>query len=140
LPEGILRFRMLETVREYAIARLSARGRSQVEAVEMRHTAYFLAFAEQAEPELVGARMSVWRVRLEREYDNIRAALQRAIERRDTETAYRFVAALAPFWAWSAHMPEARQWFERVLALDYANPDSLVRARVIALAATFAVA
>src|ERR1019366_8158839 len=65
---GDVRFRMLEVVREYALDRLEASG----EAEEMRrhHAAYFLGFAEEAEPHLQGAQPAVWLNHLEEEHDN----------------------------------------------------------------------
>src|SRR5688572_24632172 len=64
---------MLETVREYALERLEQRG--EADALRGRHAVYYRALAEQAEPELDGPRRAAWYDRLERELDNVRAAL-----------------------------------------------------------------
>jgi predicted ATPase len=90
------RFAMLETIREYALERLNAR--SEGEAQRKRHTNYYLALAERAEPETLGAQQVVWLERLEREHDNLRAALGWAIGQRQSEMALRLGAALWRFW------------------------------------------
>jgi DNA-binding CsgD family transcriptional regulator len=87
-PGGEPRFGMLETIREYALARLEASGEAQ--ALRRRHAAYFLALAEEAAPELQGPRQVAWFDRLAREHDNVRAALQwltERAERGDAEAA-----------------------------------------------------
>ena len=79
-PGGEPRFVMLETVHEYAREKLEESG----EAEELRrlHARYFLALAEEAEPELKGARQYEWLERLEAENDNMRVAFLVARRRR----------------------------------------------------------
>src|SRR6185503_11096319 len=72
-PDGEPRFLMLETIREYALERLAARG--EVDALRDRHLAYFLALAKAAEPHLRGAEQIIWVERMEEEHDNFRSAL-----------------------------------------------------------------
>jgi predicted ATPase/DNA-binding XRE family transcriptional regulator len=67
------RLGMLETLREYAREQLAAQGERDV--FQRRHAAYYLALAERAEPELTGADQLRWLDLLEREHDNLRAAL-----------------------------------------------------------------
>jgi predicted ATPase len=71
--EGEPRFAMPETIREYALERLAERG--EVEALRREHAAYYLALAEQAQPEVHGPEQVAWMRRLVAEHDNLRAAL-----------------------------------------------------------------
>lgn len=114
LAGGEPRFRMLETLREYAIERLAASG--ELEEIRRRHAAYYLNLAERAEPELVGPKQAIWLARLEEEHDNLRAALQWAIERSEPEMALRLAAALWRFWHVHGHLSDGRRWLETALA------------------------
>jgi predicted ATPase len=67
------RYRLLETVRQYGREKLSAS--SEAEQASERHAGYYLALAEEAEPELKGAGQVAWVERLEQERDNLRAAM-----------------------------------------------------------------
>jgi predicted ATPase len=70
--DGEMRLTMLESLREFGVECLEACGEAQ--AIRRAHAEYFLALAEQAEPELIGREAVVWLDRLEREHDNLRAA------------------------------------------------------------------
>src|SRR5262249_45595770 len=100
--DGETRFRLLETVRTYALEQLEAAG----ELGEARgcHAAYFLTLAERAEPELKGPRQTSWFQRLERERENLDAALRWAAESGDTEFELRLAVALGRFWWMRGHM------------------------------------
>ena len=76
---------MRETIREYALEELTQQH--ELEEVQQIHQAYFLSLVEQAEPHFTGAGQAEWINRLDRELDNIRAALQNAVERGKAETA-----------------------------------------------------
>ena len=94
------RFWMLETIREYAAERLEESG--EAEELRRRLAEHFLALAEEAEPHvedevLRGGRE--WLDRLEREHDNLRAALDRLEASGETEHALRLAGALSDFWA-----------------------------------------
>src|SRR5215204_4636370 len=89
---GEPRFVMLETIHEYARERLKASGES--EETRRLHAEYFLALAEEAEPELSGADQLACLERLEAEHDNMRAALAWSLEK-EPETALRLAGALA---------------------------------------------
>ena len=106
---------MLETVREFGIARLAASG--ETDAVQRQHAAWFVTFAEAAEPELTGAGQAMWLPRLEIEHDNLRLAFQWAYERDETEIGLRLAGALWRFWMQRGHATEGRAWLERFLAL-----------------------
>jgi predicted ATPase/class 3 adenylate cyclase/Tfp pilus assembly protein PilF len=120
--DGSVRFGMLETIREYGLERLADVG--ELEAVRGRHAQFFLALAEGASTELEGAQSAVWLDRLEAEHDNLRAALAWALDRPADATAMRLAAALWPFWDIRGHYAEGRDWLERVLARDVAEPTT----------------
>src|SRR5205823_7140008 len=94
--EGEGRYRLLETVRQYARDRLLEAG--EAAAVRGRHRDWFLALAEQAEPELRGPEQVVWLERLEREHDNLRAALAWSGAQGEGEAGLRLGGALKRFW------------------------------------------
>ena len=130
-PDGEPRFGLLETIREYAAERFEASGDAEV--WRSRHAEYYLALAEQAAPELLGPRQEVWLERLEREHDNLRAALDWALERGAETIGLRLAAALGHFWAIRGHLTEGRAWLERALARrPEAPPDA--RAGVLSAA------
>jgi predicted ATPase/transcriptional regulator with XRE-family HTH domain/Tfp pilus assembly protein PilF len=118
------RFTMLETIREYALERLSSSGIAPT--VLRQHAEHYLGLAEAAEPELTGAQQELWLDRLEREHDNLRAALSCCLEAADpsaqgqtlglAEIGLRLAAALWRFWYVHGHLSEGRRWLERAIA------------------------
>lgn len=94
---------MLEVVREYALDALAGSGEG--EAARRNHAAYFLALGEEAEPHLQAGQSSEWLDRLEEEHDNLRAAMQWALER-EVETAARLAGAIRTFWTVRGHLTE----------------------------------
>jgi predicted ATPase/class 3 adenylate cyclase/transcriptional regulator with XRE-family HTH domain len=112
---GEPRFGMLQVIREYALERQVVSG--ETEALRRAHAAVFLALAERAETELLGPEQGVWLERLEREHDNLRAALTWA-QVGAAETGLRLVGALTRFWLSRGHLREGREWVERLLARD----------------------
>jgi tetratricopeptide (TPR) repeat protein len=104
---------MLETIHEFAREKLQESG----EAVETKrlHAEYFLALAEEAEPELVGPDQIAWMDRLEAEHDNMRAALSWCREAGEAESALRMAGALGWFWIAWGHFSEGRRWSEEAL-------------------------
>jgi tetratricopeptide (TPR) repeat protein len=129
---GVQRFRLLDTIREYAIEQLTAHG--EEEEARQAHLAHFLALAEEAEPRLRGPEQLVWLARLEREHDNLRAALSWACVHARAESAWRLSGALWYFWYTHSHLQEGRQWLEDALALP-AEAEVLVPSRGAAPAA-----
>jgi predicted ATPase len=107
------RLRMLETIREYALEALSASG--ELEITQQAHAVYYLALVEQAEAELEGSQQVSWFERLEREYDNLRAAFRWSQESwsgegdsHRRELALRMGGALGQFWIRHSHLGEGR--------------------------------
>ncbi len=121
------RYRLLETVRQYAREALGD------EAAEMRrrHLTWSMGLAEQAEPKLRGPDIRVWLTRLEREHDNLRAALGWGLGVRDAGSgtreradgapaeavleAVRLAGALGWFWALRGALSEGRRWVQAAL-------------------------
>ena len=108
-------FRMLETIREYAREKLAQAG--EAEAAQRRHLAYYLELAEAAEPELRGRAQLTWLNRLDRENDNLRAALSWALEIEAAASALRLAGALQEFWDIRGYQPEGCRWLEAALSL-----------------------
>jgi predicted ATPase/DNA-binding SARP family transcriptional activator/DNA-binding CsgD family transcriptional regulator len=111
---GVTRYRMLEPIRQYARMKLEESG--EADEMRIRHAAFFLALAEEAEPELVGPTKDLWMARLATEHDNLRAALSWTLQREEGEVGLRFGAALWRFWHERGHLSEGGRWVERVLA------------------------
>lgn len=124
--DGEPRFRMLITIRDYALERLDGNG--EHDALCRRHGAEYLAFAERAQPELQGREQKRWLDRVEREHDNFRAALEFAIAAGRADDAARLVYALWRFWQIRGYLREGRGWAERALALPGAGPQQRLRA------------
>ncbi|MEM8532021.1 MAG: tetratricopeptide repeat protein [Chloroflexota bacterium] len=123
-----LRFGMLETIREYALEQLLAGDGA--DAVYQHHAAYYLDLAERAEPELLGPSQEMWLKRLEQEHDNLRAALQWALEQYQTDTVVRIAGAIWRFWHVHGHLLEGRQWLD--IALDISRDlHSMARVKVL---------
>jgi predicted ATPase/class 3 adenylate cyclase len=115
---GEVRYRLLETVRQYARDKLMEAG--ETERVRDRHFDYFLRLAEELEPQTFGPDAKVGLDRLEAEHDNLRAALEWSLtggEGRDAEKALPLAGALGNFWYWRGYLNEGRQWLERAVAL-----------------------
>jgi len=92
------RFRMLETIRAYAVEQLQRSG--EHDAVARRHAEFFTAFAEDAEPHLRGPTQRTWLNRLQQEDANLRGAMAWASEHRasDPDVAMRLGGALGWYW------------------------------------------
>jgi diguanylate cyclase (GGDEF)-like protein len=131
--EGDLRYSMLETIRAYAVERLVAEGGAT--AAHIRHARHFAGFAERAGFELTGPRQGVWAGRVEREYQNLRAALRRALDAGDTDTAAGLGLGLWRFWRAGTHLTEGREWLGELLATE---TPPVTRARLLHAAAVLA--
>jgi predicted ATPase/DNA-binding SARP family transcriptional activator/DNA-binding CsgD family transcriptional regulator len=123
-----VRYRMLEPIRQYARERLEASGNA--DELRGRHAAYFLTVAEAAEPELVGPQQRWWLDRLERDHDNLRAALGWSLGRRDV-MALRLGGALARFWYTRGYLSEGRRWLEEGLVAGRGAASAPLQAKVL---------
>ncbi len=115
--DGPPRFTMLETIREYAAEMLVARG--EADAIAERHAHAMLDLAERAAPHLTGIDQREWLDRLERDHDNLRAALEWATARPDPDVGARMGFALWRFWQQRGYLNEARMRFEAMAAQDW---------------------
>ena len=115
---GQARYRLLEPVRQYAWAELTAHA--EAEGLQRRHAQYFLGLAETAEPGLMSGKRGPWLARLATEQDNLRAALawsrRGAATASDRELSLRLVGALAWFWVIRGEVSEGLDWTEAALA------------------------
>lgn len=107
------RFFMLETMREYGLARLAERHELAV--VEAAHASYVRDLVEAAEPHLLGPDERRWSAQLDAEFGTIRAALAWAIVH-DADTALRIAGALWTYWVLRVHVSEGRTWLDRAIA------------------------
>jgi predicted ATPase len=115
-PDSEPRFVMLETIHEYAREKLEVSG--EAEEIKRAHAEYFLALAEEAEPELKGPDQLEWLERSGTEHDNFRVALSWLLDGGDTELALQLAGALWWFWYVRGHLSEGLRWLEEVLAKD----------------------
>ena len=105
--EDAPRYRLLETVREYAAEQLDNVG--ETETARESHLNYFFGLAAEAESKLTGAEQAHWLRTLEAEHDNLRAALKWAM---DNDTRLEFAGALWRFWLMRSHFQEGRKLAE----------------------------
>ncbi|WP_369200641.1 BTAD domain-containing putative transcriptional regulator [Streptomyces sp. PU-14G] len=106
-----MRYRLLETVAEYAAEKLEALP-GERERAEARHLVAYRELARTAEPLLRGPRQAVWLDRLEREHDNIRTALRRAVAAGEEQEALCLVLSMGWFWQLRGHRADSRAWGE----------------------------
>ena len=124
--DGEPRFRMLVTIRDYALERLAERG--EVTDLRTRHLAAYQVLAERARPELQGKDQKRWLDAVDLEHDNLRAALEFAISDGHADEAARLVSALWRFWQSRGYLREGRSWAERAVAVPGATPELRLRA------------
>jgi predicted ATPase/DNA-binding CsgD family transcriptional regulator len=125
--DGEARYRLLETIRHYAADRLAEAGEEA--ATRDRHLAWFLALVEALEPEL-RRDLDAWRTRLEREHDNLRAALDWGLAAPDPERGRRLAAGLSWLWHLHRHGREGLGYLRR--AIERAPDDrSTLQARLL---------
>jgi predicted ATPase/class 3 adenylate cyclase len=110
------RYHLLETIRQYAHTKLQEAG--EAERIRDRHLAYFIHFAEEAEPHLRRAEQLAWLDRLEREHDNLRAALAWALDSAKSDQALQLAGALSHFWILRGKITEGYKWLGDALALS----------------------
>src|SRR6266542_3043151 len=126
---------MKETIRDYALEQLRTHG--EVELIRRRHAAYFLELAERVEPALLGAQQRQFLDVLEREHDNLRAALHWAADTGEASVELRLATALAYFWRMRGHLAEGHRRLEAALERG-PTVAARLRARALDRCATLA--
>ncbi len=132
---GTIRYRLLETIRQYGQERLSE-GEG-LEAAGKAHRDYFVSLAEQAGSQLRGPDAKQWLSRLEQEHDNLRAALswceqsegEQSTE--DAEAWLRLAGTLSRFWEVRGYITEGRRWLGEALTRTAGQPPSPARGRAL---------
>jgi predicted ATPase/DNA-binding SARP family transcriptional activator len=129
------RFGMLETIRAYALERMSQQANA--DELRRRHATFYLGLAEQAEPELCGRRQGAWLERLDAEQSNLRAGLAWAADSGDADIGLRLGAALWRFWQVRGHVAEGREQLERLLARRSGSPTARAAGQLSAARCAF---
>jgi predicted ATPase/Tfp pilus assembly protein PilF len=134
---GEPRFGMLETLREFGLEQLEANGAQ--DAIRYRHAGFFLSLAEGAEASLESAQQVQWMDRMEREHDNLRAALEWSRTAPEAEElCLRLAGALGLFWEVRGHFSEGRERLSAILSTEIAQGGTAARARLLTRAAELA--
>jgi len=125
-PTGT-RYRLLQTIRQFANERLEESD-TAAEA-KARYLAYFLAHVAAVQPKLVGREQALWLQRLEREHDNLRAALTLSLGLPGKVGVGQALAGeLGKFWRMRGYLTEGREWYRRLLAADEGQAPTRARA------------
>ena len=119
---GDLRFRMLVVVRDLASEILILRD--DCDQIRRSHADYFLRFAERTVPDMRSGASTYWNQYLEREHDNLRAAIRWSL-REEPIYAARFAIALEMFWTVHGHFRECQHWIRQIFAIPFALPASM---------------
>jgi len=128
---GVVRFRLLETVRQYGQDRLSESGVGQV--WKDRHLDHFVALAEEASSHFRGPHQKSWFERMDTEQDNLRTALEWAAENAGSaQRELRLATALHPWWSVRGHYSEGRARLEHAVRADAdADSDPALRCKAL---------
>ncbi|MFF3564086.1 ATP-binding protein [Streptomyces sp. NPDC002574] len=109
-----VRYRLLETIHEYAVERAAADPEDRA-AAAARHTVYWLEFTGTADVGMRGPEQLVWASRVEADLDNVRAALDRTIGAAEYDDAIALVLHMGWFWWLRNYRDEATAWIERLV-------------------------
>jgi len=129
------RYRLLESVRDYAARMLGEHDQAEVSQLSAAHRDYFLRYAETAVPHLKASEQIEWRSRLEAEQDNMRAALAYCLEEPDPEPGLRLAAALVWWWRMRGYLVEGLAALTAQLDRPGAHEPTSARGYALAAAA-----
>jgi predicted ATPase/DNA-binding CsgD family transcriptional regulator len=130
------RYRLLETIREYALEKLEEAG--EITQLRDHHLDFFLSQAEEAAPKLQNAYQQLWLNWIESEIDNLRAALTWSLKSGRIESGLRLATALARFWEIRGYVNEGLTWFKRFLVQSDERISLVVHANALAYASFLA--
>ncbi len=128
---GETRYRLLEIVRQYARERLTESG--EEDAVRCRHLDWYVALAEEGQNALSAPDQGTWLDRLEREHDDVRAALEWSLSGEHADLGLRLVRALWNFWRIRGYINEGRGWLQTALERSVTPTSIRAAARAGAL-------
>jgi predicted ATPase/DNA-binding CsgD family transcriptional regulator len=114
--QGAVRYRLLETIRQYASEKLQEAG--EAERLSDQHRDFFLRLAEEADVELRGSEQRRWLDHLEVEHDNLRTALRWSLATGHSEAAVRLSGALSWYWSYRGYVEEGRRGLAQALAMS----------------------
>jgi non-specific serine/threonine protein kinase len=136
VPSGEVRFAMLETIRDFALEQLTNCG----ELVEQRNRwiAYLLDLTQRMRRALLGREQGPTLDLLEREHNNLRAALRWCIDSGEAQPGLQLAAALWRFWYVRGFFIEGRMWLAALLALPAASERTAIRANALSAAGNLA--
>ena len=137
LDDGEPRYTMLETIRQFAVARLHERGSDA--AVTQAHAQYYRRFIERIEADGVRPNTPEWITPIERDHDNLRTALRCLLDTGDIEAALQLGSSLLNWWYMRDYEREGRRWMEELVARS-THIQTLERAKVVYKAALLAAA
>ena len=124
IADGAERYRLLETIRQYAQERLAESNEADI--YSLKHAEYFKKIAELSYEEIWGRNQGYWLERLEAEHANLRAALKWLTNNRDANEMYlRMAGSLWRFWRIRGRISEGRSYLEDALKKNTNAPDNL---------------
>jgi predicted ATPase/class 3 adenylate cyclase len=133
--DGPVRYRLLETVRQYAMRRLQGHDRAAADEVAAAHRDHYLALARAAAPRLVARDQPAWLDRLDLELDNLRAAIAFSLRQADATAGIGLAASLRIFWKARGHASEGAEALRALLDLPGAQGATVLRGTALASAA-----
>ncbi len=126
------RYRLLETIREFAFEQLVLSGEAPL--IGRRHRDWFLARARAEDARLRGPDQEEAWTSLEQDHDNLRAAIRWSLDIGEADAALDLIASMACFWMVRGYWREGGRWFERAIEAEGSTP--LARSRAVAAQAT----
>jgi predicted ATPase len=127
--DGAVRYRLLETLRQYGREKLLATG--EADAIHRRHAAYFLRWTEATSRHLLDREQLRARQRLDADFDNIRAALRWLIDIGDAQSGFRLIDATSVYWDFGGMLREVGDWLRGLCALETADSPTPLRTRAL---------